>query len=804
MKRVLLLLIFCHVVCFGRTVYVTSDGTGDGSSWAAALGSVQDGINAAIDGDTVLLDNGRYHEHNIHLFGKQLVIGSRYVLDDDTAHVSACIVDGDSTHGDSGSVFCLLSPCDSGATVLKGFTITNGTGTGATHRKGGGVYIETGWLTLERMVIRNNVVTGADYTYGGNGGAIGGGNLVLRGCHIHGNTVTSSGGGITGSDSPTVCYAHNSRIVGNAATGQYRDGWAGGGAIASHECTLLLDSCLIANNSVSNRDDHAAAGVWVARCRVRHTTISNNTGGFGIGIVGMSSLPSDASVFDTCTIDRNGTYGLKLQGSLCYLTGCAIVDNTTWGIVGSDPTCTFSRCIVAGNGTGALDLSTNDHVLEHCVLVDNAGVLTNAGNSYIFKNSIVEGSAGGNSIALEYTLAMDDLGGVSIVDNGGNLFGADPRFVNAAGGDFHLLGNSPAIDAGDPTLECVNELCADPCRINMGVYGNTAEATCKSNNAHMVLSPPSFSRTLVQGEVRYDTIVVTNSSADPMTIRGMEDIVINDADLVCTGVSKVNTVLEQDDTCLVYLRLTASAARTDTVRVKCNFEATNSGATVDYEVTVTGQTCDDLFVNDWDFGDAQILETKQVDFYLKNNGSNAIFVSEMVESSDYFALVSGHQDIWVPAGDSVAVTATFSPQAIQPYQTRVVLHSPQLAVADSTLRLSGNGIDAEPPVVAITDVAPDTVVWGQTYSVTAEASDGDALGADPQIVSHSWTVDGRLVFSGNGIASAPSESLSIGWNTIIYTAQDNEGVWADTAVDSILLVGLPPAVDTLYAARGLV
>jgi hypothetical protein len=53
---------------------------------------------------------------------------------------------------------------------------------------------------------------------------------------------------------------------------------------------------------------------------------------------------------------------------------------------------------------------------------------------------------------------------------------ADPMFVDAVGGDYHLLGDSPAIDAGDPTSDCGNEPWPNGFRVNMGVYGNTAEA----------------------------------------------------------------------------------------------------------------------------------------------------------------------------------------------------------------------------------------------------------------------------------------------------------------------------------------
>jgi len=84
---------------------------------------------------------------------------------------------------------------------------------------------------------------------------------------------------------------------------------------------------------------------------------------------------------------------------------------------------------------------------------------------------------------------------------------ADPLFVNPAGPDgilgfdsttntdqslddnFHVPGNSPTIDAGDPTDAFSNEPGPNGGRINQGSYGNTIEATVSPARLVQVLSP---------------------------------------------------------------------------------------------------------------------------------------------------------------------------------------------------------------------------------------------------------------------------------------------------------------------------
>jgi len=61
-------------------------------------------------------------------------------------------------------------------------------------------------------------------------------------------------------------------------------------------------------------------------------------------------------------------------------------------------------------------------------------------------------------------------------DGGTGNIAADPLFVDSGNCDYHLLLGSPAVDAGDPLSDYSREPWPNGARINMGAYGNTAEA----------------------------------------------------------------------------------------------------------------------------------------------------------------------------------------------------------------------------------------------------------------------------------------------------------------------------------------
>jgi hypothetical protein len=88
--------------------------------------SIQDGINAAADGDTVLVHPGTYTE-NISFDGKDITVSSLFLTTGDPAYIDQTVIDGDSV-----TTVVTFDGGEGPDAVLSGMTITNG---GGEHRR---------------------------------------------------------------------------------------------------------------------------------------------------------------------------------------------------------------------------------------------------------------------------------------------------------------------------------------------------------------------------------------------------------------------------------------------------------------------------------------------------------------------------------------------------------------------------------------------------------------------------------------------------------------------------------------------
>jgi hypothetical protein len=190
--------------------------------------------------------------------------------------------------------------------------------------------------------------------------------------------------------------AYQSTLNHCTLTGNWTDSSAsGGGAFFS-----TLNYCTLSGNWAG----YSGGGAYV--CTLNHCTLTGNWAGYG-----------------------GGAYGGTLNN--CTLTG----NSAEWG--GGAYQCTLTNCVLSGNSAGLWAGGAFASSLINCTLTSNyAG-----------------GWALGNGVVVECELLNCIVCFNSGPDSGYDTFmnyccTADPRFVNAAAGDFRLRPDSPCIDAG--------------------------------------------------------------------------------------------------------------------------------------------------------------------------------------------------------------------------------------------------------------------------------------------------------------------------------------------------------------------
>lgn len=167
--------------------------SGDGQSPETPLKTIHEAIDAASEGDTVIVAKGTYRE-NIRFNGKNIVLRSTAPLDGTV--VAGTIIDGNGV----GSAVS-FSGTEDEVCLLCGFTIRNGSAS-----SGGGIHGGSG----TRAAIENNIIIENKAEYGGGIAYCSG---IMRNCLIAGNVASESGGGLWDCGADLV----NNTIVGNSA-----------------------------------------------------------------------------------------------------------------------------------------------------------------------------------------------------------------------------------------------------------------------------------------------------------------------------------------------------------------------------------------------------------------------------------------------------------------------------------------------------------------------------------------------------------------------------------------------------------
>jgi hypothetical protein len=235
--------------------------------------------------------------------------------------------------------------------------------------------------------------------------------------------------------SPTI--SHN-KIVGNRATSYY-----GGGVYCVGGGAALIGNNVISGNAAARYGGGIYSGGTAAT--IWGNLITGNTGshGGGLDIHGVAAGETATVIGNLITHNQTAYYpdGANLivgTGSIDFCNN-TVADNAGMGVEGGH--------------------------LVNCVLWNNGDDLYLGTATY---SCIEDGDAGTGNIS------------------------ADPQFADAANGDYHLKSkrgrwtasgwvvdavHSPCIDAGDPAADFSVEPDPNGGRVNMGAYGNTAQAS---------------------------------------------------------------------------------------------------------------------------------------------------------------------------------------------------------------------------------------------------------------------------------------------------------------------------------------
>ncbi len=122
--------------------------------------TIQEGIEAATEGDTVLVAEGLYYE-NINFLGKAITVASQFIIDLDETHIDNTIIDGSQAANPEMASTVMFINGEDTTSIINGFTITGGSGVFNTIlgiKFGGGICCnDAGAKILNNKIIENHI-----------------------------------------------------------------------------------------------------------------------------------------------------------------------------------------------------------------------------------------------------------------------------------------------------------------------------------------------------------------------------------------------------------------------------------------------------------------------------------------------------------------------------------------------------------------------------------------------------------------------------------------------------------------------
>ncbi|MEJ2737900.1 MAG: hypothetical protein P8189_30825, partial [Anaerolineae bacterium] len=471
--------------------------------------TIQAGIDAAVDGDTVLVAPGEYViTEPITFWGKAITLQS------ETGPNETIIRMGTPADTNRGSVV-VFENNETDASVLDGFTITGS---------------------------RNGNWFPSDSQWGGGGILFVASSGTVRNCIIVQNSTEVGGGVFLWSGSSTILT--NCIITKNSA------GFLGGGVVSARDSFLTMADCIISSNTTTNSGGGAVCwyngSLTLTNCIVRDNSAENSGGGLVRGGGQNSSITATDCAIMNNTARQQGGGGLDLADGSGTLINCIIAQNMggLWGggllCVEPSSSTAIINCTIYGNSAGE----------------DGGGLGCYNGASATLTNSIVRANTApkGQAIYLEqnpttfsisYSDVADDQTSITVDDGSilswgeGNI-DTDPLFADPNNSDFHLKSEvghwdpnsgswvkddvtSPCIDAGDPNSDWSGETWPHGERTNMGAYGGAREASMSTRPEVMSLPRVAFFyRSNTEAAESFRSLLMRYGC--PTTLIGIDDV----------------------------------------------------------------------------------------------------------------------------------------------------------------------------------------------------------------------------------------------------------------------------------------
>jgi hypothetical protein len=453
--------------------------TVDMGAYEYTPGPIQIAINAASDGDTVVINPGIYYE-NIDFLGKNITLTST-----NPAVVAATVISG----GSQNPVITFSNAEDSNS-VITGFTITGGQsgiycdGTSPTitdcniiGNASMGIYCYDAFPTIVDSVIDANGGHALELWYASEPTII---NCIIIGEIISGTVENQTTGkkyiliqnaintalngdeivageaayneniNFTGKNikfrsadpndsaivAATIINAENNNYpVVTFATGEIADSVLAGFTITGgsegiycDNTTPIITKCIISGNYDSGVLAQGSLAPTITDC-----TITQNIG---------AGLCVDDAIITDCTITENQGAGIKTQNEFTsIITDCIITSNEEAGIDSSGAGAVISDCIISDNldsGIKAQGQLNSFFTITKCKINGNSafgqhtgggGIACFAGGTYFIDNCIITGNQAlnGGGISCFGTLTINNC---TIADNTATRFGGAIAFWN--------------------------------------------------------------------------------------------------------------------------------------------------------------------------------------------------------------------------------------------------------------------------------------------------------------------------------------------------------------------------------------